>query len=110
MSFSLFKKAQVKQEPIQQPQSALPQTRIVGTGEPVFKKDLSGPAVAALLASKISPEDYENTIIQFLSSRGLSGTARHSPEEMQKIIGELSNVLLSKYGGLINQINPNLIK
>ncbi len=110
MTFSIFKKAQTLQEQPMGSPKALPQTRTIGSGEPVFKKDLSGPAVAALLTSKISPEDYENTIIQFLNSNGFSGGTRHSPEDMQKIIGELSNVLLSKYGGIINQINPSLIK
>lgn len=110
MSFSLFKKAQVPQESMQSSQPAIPQTRIIGTGEPVFKNPLSGPAVAALLTSKISPEDYENTIIQFLRSRGISKSSRTSPEEMQKIVVELSHVLLSKYGGLIDKVNPNLIK
>lgn len=82
----------------------------IGTGEPLFNKNQTGPAIAALLASKLDPIDYENDIVQILQSLGVSQGSNLSPQESQGVINELTMKLTSKYGGIINKINPNLLK
>lgn len=85
------------------------QVHTIGVGEPVFKSDLSGSALAALLVSKVEPEDYEAMIVDFLKNKGITGATRLNPEDKQKMITELANLLVARYGGLIDKVNPNII-
>ena len=86
-----------------------PQVIQIGEGVPLFKDNLSGPELAAVVTHPLSADDVFMNIKATLHDVGFDPSVNYSAQQQNEFTEAVRNNLVKKYGNWLNLINKNLV-